>query len=350
MIKRALKLLIVLDSRSVGGIETHVINLAIGLVKRKQNVRIVLLNYHSKHPIIRTMSQYKVPVIALDGRPWDLINAIKHQHPDLIHTHGYKANIIGRLAALRTQTPCVSTFHNGDMGTGKLRLYTAIDIWTSKYSMNISVSDEIAERLNEKCSAILPNFIPTRTLESTSKGRQIAFVGRLDNVKNPALFCRLPSLFQGDEFHVYGDGAERAELESEAPENLYFHGSVNDMHRRWHEIDLLIMPSLNEGLPLAALEAMSNGVPVLASRVGDLPKLIHHNTNGFLFDGGLSALQGTLKQWLDMDDIRKNTIRSNAVRTVLEQYSEDAVIPNIMAVYHAALSKNVTGVNTYAIQ
>lgn len=350
MVNKSLKVLIVIDSRSIGGIESHVINLAIGLVNRKHQVSIVLLNYHSKHPLIRTLSQFKIPVIALDGKPWDLIKAIKNQRPDLIHTHGYKANIIGRFTGTRTNTPCISTFHNGDMGNGKLRLYTAIDIWTSKYSTNISVSDEIAARLNDNCAAILPNFIPTKETTPIAKGRQIAFVGRLEDVKNPSLFCQLPDLFQGDEFHVYGDGIERDQLEKNAPENLYFHGAVNDMHLRWDEIDLLIMPSLNEGLPLAALEAMSHRVPVLASKVGDLPKLIQHNINGFLFDGRLSELQSALQHWLGLDNANKNKIRHHAMKTIATHFSEDAVIPKVMAIYHAALSTNEFGASSYAIQ
>lgn len=350
MANKALKLFMVIDSRSVGGIETHVINLATGLAKRNHHVSIVLLNYHTKHPIIRTLSSFKVPVIALDGRPWDLINAIKDQQPDLIHTHGYKANIIGRFAAARTKTPCISTFHNGDMGSGKLRLYTALDIWSSKYSTNIAVSDEIADRLKGQCAATLPNFIPSQQVTAAPKGRQIAFVGRLDEVKNPALFCQLAELFLGDEFHVYGDGVLRSALEKNAPPNLYFHGTVDDMQRRWHEIDLLVMPSLNEGLPLAALEAMANRVPVIATKVGDLPKLIQHNRNGFLFDGTLSALQSMLQQWFEIDSTTQDLVRDKAVDTITTHYSEDAVIPKILAIYHTALSTNLLGENTYAIQ
>jgi glycosyltransferase involved in cell wall biosynthesis len=348
MTKQPLKILIVLDSRAIGGIETHVYNIAKGLKERNHLVSVVLLKYHTNHPLISSLGQYNIPVIALDGRLKDLVKAIQYQSPDLIHTHGYKAGIVGRFASKVTQTVCVSTFHNGDLGSGKLRLYTALDLWTSKYSTNIAVSKEIACRLKHRCAAVLPNFISVNNMPSSPKGRQIAFVGRLESVKNPTLFCQLALAFQGDEFHIYGDGSQRAQLEKNSPENIYFHGAVNDISCRWALIDVLIIPSLQEGLPLAALEAMAHDVPVIASAVGDLPELIEHNSNGFLFDGSLSQLQSTLQGWFDLNDESKKEMRFKARKTVTKGYSNDAILPKTLAIYDSALSSQPSRGIVYA--
>ena len=348
MSHHSLNIFIILDSKTMGGIESHVYNIAKALKEKSHLVSVVLLKYHTNHLIIRRLSHHKIPVIALDGRLKDLIHAIQDQSPDLIHTHGYKAGIIGRIAAKMTNTPCVSTFHNGDLGSGKLRAYTALDIWTSKYSTNIAVSKEIAGRLKHQCAAVLPNFIGLNSIPPSINGRQIAFVGRLEYEKNPTLFCQLALAFQEDEFHVYGDGSQRAQLERKGPENLYFHGAVNDIDKRWALIDVLVIPSLQEGLPLAALEAMANNVPVIASAVGDLPELIEHNVNGFLFDGSVLHLENTLLSWFDLNEEAQSKMRSNARKTIAKDYSSTAILPKTLAIYDSALSSQSTEGTLYA--
>ncbi len=117
--------------------------------------------------------------------------------------------------------------------------------------------------------------------------RRVGFVGRLSEEKRPDLFCALARRSPpGVEWHVYGNGPMGARLELEYGDTVRFHGTVTDLEPAWSTLGLLVMPSRFEGLPLAALEALTAGIPVLASRVGDLSSVVVDGQTGWLFESG----------------------------------------------------------------
>jgi glycosyltransferase involved in cell wall biosynthesis len=168
--------------------------------------------------------------------------------------------------------------------------------------------------------------------------RRIAFVGRLSEEKAPDLFCTLMARSQVEaEWHVYGDGPMRAALEREYGDRITFHGLVTDMAAVWPTVGLLVMPSRFEGLPMAALEALTWGVPVMASRVGDLANVVIPDRTGWLFDvGDLAAAAHDLDRWAALDTSAQAVLRASCWRHVQEQYSEQALLPRLLQVYRQA--------------
>ena len=134
---------LLVDSRTLGGIERHVAILSQALLRYGQRVQVVLLAKYDGNPWITQLTKAQIPFRELDGTIAGLWRAISDVRPDLIHTHGYKANIVGRGIAKLTHTPIVSTFHAGERGRFPVNLYQLVDEWTSFLGERVAVSAAI---------------------------------------------------------------------------------------------------------------------------------------------------------------------------------------------------------------
>lgn len=324
-----------LDSSSIGGIETHVLGLSEALTERGRANTVVFLQRHGEHPLWPVLDERGLRWRVLDAGLGGLISTLRRERPRLLHTHGYKAGILGRLAGLTARVPVVSTFHAGEPGSGMVRVYNLLDCLSSRLAAGIiAVSEPIAERLPPR-THLIGNFVAPRPL-ADGPGRDLAFVGRLSHEKGPDLFCELSERLSGVAPAVFGDGPMRAELEPRYP-GINFLGQKSDMAPHWPRVGLLCMTSRNEGLPLVALEAMARGIPVAAFAVGALPGLIEHGVNGWLVEpGDLDAMAQVIGDWRAMDAEALADMAAHAVATIQERYSPDALLPRILEVYAAA--------------
>ena len=326
-----------IDSRSPGGIETHVLNLSKWLNKNGYRSQVIFLKDHGEHPLKQQLTDEGISWQCLNGYK-ALIHLITHS-PCLLSTHGYKAGIIGRVIGKCCKTPVVSTFHSGDLGAGRLKLYSYLDSLSAVLADRaISVSPEIAARLPISSNQIM-NFITPQSMP-VERGNQIAFVGRLSPEKGPDSFARitaqLSQLGQPANFHIYGDGPMADALKQGYP-HLSFHGHV-DMDEHWQNIGLLCISSESEGLPLAALEAMTRGIPVASYRIGALPQLISHNKSGWLIPPGDETIfQSVIERWILSSGTKKAEISVNAHQQASRHFSDDAICPSILQMYIQAL-------------
>ena len=325
---------LLVDSKNNGGIETHILQLAIGLRKHEVSVKVVFLKYYGEHPLRDSLNSHNIRSESLDGKLSTLYTRLKQCSPSIVHTHGYKAGIIGRFLSKLLGIASISTHHSGDLGKGKVYIYGLIDRITASLSRkNFSVSKDISNHLYAK-SEILNNFINTDDVDLSYGGR-IAYVGRISEEKGPDIFVNLTKRVPDNNFYLYGDGPGREELQKTSPANIHFLGCKESMTPYWGEISLLIMPSRHEGLPLAAIEAMARGIPVIASDVGQLGELISHRTSGWLIKvGDIKNLEKYTREWLSMSSQKRLRIRQAARKHALKHFSSNAVIPSIIHSYN----------------
>ncbi len=333
---------LLLDSRSPGGIESHILQLAVGLLNHNESVTVVFLTDYGDHPLRGALHKYGIATTSLDGRISTLWQAIRKARPSVIHTHGYKAGIVGRIVARLCNVPVASTYHAGETTSGWLGFYCWLDRISATLADKIfAVSPQIAATL-PGTTQVTDNFIDTHDLPhtlTTSTQNQIAFVGRLSEEKGPDHYLSLANRFPQLEFHLYGDGPLAIELQTSAPENTYFHGQQDDMTPIWPKIGLLVMPSRHEGLPMAALEAMARGIPVLASDVGALDQLIDSGSNGWLVKPGDEAdLANCLQRWTGMGDEQRQHFKQAARQKIDQRFSADVVIPKLINCYRLIAS------------
>ena len=220
-------LVIFLDSSLFGGIEAHIVELTKLLLSKKVALSVLFYQDHDNHQLYQALDELDCNYQFLNGKPTSLLAYLKNNPNSILHTHGYKAGIIGRVTCKMLKIPCVSTYHAGETGTGKVRMYNWLDQLTSRFSQNLIVSERLKEKV--KNSQFIANFIvPKNPAEKPlTDSLNIAFVGRLSYEKGPDRFIKLAHALNNNDnfkFHVFGDGPMKDSLKKDTPNNLYFHG------------------------------------------------------------------------------------------------------------------------------
>jgi glycosyltransferase involved in cell wall biosynthesis len=174
--------------------------------------------------------------------------------------------------------------------------------------------------------------------------KKILFIGRLhrqkavdDLLKAVAGLVEKP-IGLGVELTLVGDGPERSALEDLAKEldleaHVHFEGQLDDVKQHLRQYDVLVLPSRAEGLSNTLLEAMSTGLPVIASDIPANLALVKHSVNGMLYPmGDHHALQDVLELILEHDELRER-LGQEGRRTVESAFSIDHVAAQYEAVY-----------------
>lgn len=266
-----------------------------------------------------------------------------NQHQvDLLHMHGAKAAIVARLAVRWSQkSPAlVYTVHNyaAPLSRGQALLFLALERWLShETDRYIAVSRSLAtyceQRLAlrpESIHVIYNSVMPSAWMEPKQAREGLGVAGdpfvigtiaRLIPEKGIAVllqaFARLTGEIPSLRLLIIGDGPERKALEKMAQQILpqdrqqvRFCGAIPQAARYLRAFDVCVVPSLQEGFGLVALEAMAAGVPVIASHTGGLGELIRHAETGLLVPPAdpLSLAQA-LRQLYFYSDWRKEMAR-----------------------------------------
>jgi glycosyltransferase involved in cell wall biosynthesis len=282
---------------------------------------------------------------------------ILSQQVDLIHTHDYKADLYGYLAARRAARPVFATCHLWFSTTMQDRFYGGIDRLVLRgFDGVIGVSPPIVGALMrawvpERKMAVIANgidFSPFLSVEDALAGREfgpnptIGIVGRLVRQKgHQFLFAATHGIlkqFPKVRFVLIGEGPDGKQLEAQAlklgiSDKVHFAGFRTDMPRVYSSIDLMVMPSLDEGLPMALLEAMAAKRAVIASAVGSVPEVIEHGQSGLLVKPGDAVdLEQAILLLLNDASLR-NRIAENARQSVLARFSSDLMARNYLDFY-----------------
>ncbi|MBY0401154.1 glycosyltransferase [Myxococcota bacterium] len=227
-----------------------------------------------------------------------LVDLLRRLQPDVLHTHGYRADVQGVAAARRARVPIISTAHGFCGGGWKNRLFEHLQERTlAQADRVVAVSRPIVERLQKRGVAperlrwIANAWEPSgpalareearHLLGLAPSARVIGWVGRLSHEKGGDTFVRAVAGLRsaGVVACLIGDGPERVPLERLAKklgisDQIRFVGVVARASRVIPAFDAFCLSSRTEGTPIALLEAMSARVPVVATRVGGVPDVV----------------------------------------------------------------------------
>lgn len=227
--------------------------------------------------------------------------------PHVIHAHfAVPTGVVAWLVHHLTRIPYVLTAHLGDVPGGvpeqtdrlfrKIKWLT-IPIWKSAACVT-AVSSFVAG-LAEKAYGIKTKVIlngikiPKQKVKKENTIPQLLFVGRLSVQKNPRLVIQALALLQNFswELTIIGDGPLKELVCDEInklhlEDRVFFQGwgSVDKVKAAMQHADILLIPSLSEGLPMVGIEALAHGLAIVGSRIGGLQDIIEEKRNGRFFD------------------------------------------------------------------
>lgn len=290
---------------------------------------------------------------------------IREWDPDIVHTHRYKENVLGSIAARLAGVPlCVRTAHGEvefDPGSPSIRrsLRTMADRAVAKGLQHgiFAVSEQLGIKLQGQFPGLRVYVVPNgldadhlRNLASPkivldSDHRHVAFVGRLVPVKRVDIYLRTARLLleRADgrfHFHVIGDGPLRRDLEKQAAtlelaNHCTFHGFLSESPRWIAAMDCVVLTSEREGLPMVALEALALGTPMVAPAIGGLKALLAHcESCGLVGDMSSASFARSIQQVVSRP-------RSSRESLLPDEYTARAMVDTYLAIYKAAFDARV---------
>ena len=392
---RKIKVLRIIDRLNIGGPAIHTILLTAGMNKDRFNSLLVtgtvdkdegdmffLAEEKKVRPIIITEMSRSLVMFNDITAFLKLFFLIKKERPDIIHTHKSKAGTLGRIAGLLfklTFNPkLVHTFHGHVLHSyfGKLKslMFTWIERILGFLTDKIIVVSESVRRELIELKIASPEKIVTiplglelgRYLKIENKNlkknshQSVGIIGRLVPVKNHKMFLDAAKQLLSDidferrmKFLIIGDGPLRQNLEVYSQkwgltEDVIFKGWIKNLKNSYSDIDIVVLTSLNEGTPVALIEAMAAGKPVISTDVGGVKDLfsnrmgkkrdenkstIRYYDQGIFVDSGdVESLAQAIKELLKDDGLRKK-MGIMGRKTVYPKYDISRLIDDLKGLY-----------------
>ncbi len=291
---------------------------------------------------------------------WELRPLIEKLRPDIVHTHSSKAGFLGRLAARRAGVRHIVHTPHGHVFGGyfpalETRAYAVLERLAARWTDRIVMltDAEAAQHLalgigRPEQFVTIPSGIdldevrsalPTRLVSGTPV---IGAVARLAPVKGhqhlieaaPAILRRFPDAC----LLLVGDGELRGALEERAKalglaDRITFTGFRRDVPSTIAGMDLVVLPSLNEGMGRVLVMSMALGKPIVATRVGGVPELLGEGEAGVLVPPGDSAALADAICMLLENPARARELGEAGKRRA-PRYSAKAMVAALAKLYH----------------
>ena len=359
-----IKILHVLHSFNMGGLENGVVNL---VNNSDQNIFAHEICCVTKSGSAALRLKRRIPIYEMhkrDGNDWSLIpklvKLIKNVRPDIVHTRNWgtvDSIVAAKLAGVRTVIHGEHGWNMDDPMGQNIRRRLVRKVLSGMVNYFVAVSEDIKQWMinsigikNTKVSKILngvntDKFCPIdnigvrNSLGFSSKDIVIGTVGRLDPIKDQRLLLQAFSYLKHEKKNLclvlVGDGPQKRNLESvkktlPCGDRVVFLGERDDVDKILSAFDLFVLPSRNEGISNTILEAMATGLPVIATNVGGNPELVKHGHSGLLFPpGDCHALVDALNFYIEQNpymieihgrNARERAIRDFSLQRMVKQY------------------------------
>ena len=304
-----------------------------------------------------------------------LTRLIRRVRPHIVHTHTAKAGAVGRVAAWLAGVPVIVHTYHGHVLDGyftprKTRVFVAIERWLARRAdCLLAVSDTVRRELLDRGIGtsgrlrVVPLGLDLDRFVAADAGRGhlrrelgvkpdtplTGIVARLVPIKAHETFLAMAALLAGrteGHFVVVGDGERRAELERLAQDaglngRMHFLGWRADLERIYADLDVVVLTSRNEGSPVALIEALAAGRPVVATRVGGGPDVVHDGVSGVLVGAAdVEGLASAVEQ-LMRDPARGQRLGEAGREHVRQVYGAKRLLRDIDDLYQELLLRPV---------
>ncbi len=371
MSSSALRVLLAIESSGPGGAENVVLSLAVALRSAGED------------PIIATLRpgwmteravEAKLPVWIVPQRPgldlaWVFAFArrLRRERIDVLHSHEFAMNAFGGAAALLARVPALSTIHGRSWVSERSRRVLAYRVLRRLGIPIVAVSEDLAGflaqglDLSRSSLTVVHNGIPLPPLVSTEEhaarravarstlavppdGPLLVAVGNLYPVKDHATLLRALAQLPSARVAIAGRGEEEGRLRQLAAElglsdRLHLLGLRDDVDTVLAAGEVFVQSSLSEGLPLAVLEAMAAGLPVVATRVGGIAEAVEDGKTGYLAPAAdPAALAAALRRVLEAND-RGAALGELGRRRAETEFSVEVMTERYRTLYRAGRNR-----------
>ena len=388
-----IRVLRVIARLNMGGPAIHVSNLAAGLETRGYHTTLVagsLARGEDSMSFVAErlgVSVVSVPEMEREVAPLHdaqsirrLTAIMREERPHILHTHTAKAGALARAAALaagRARPPIVvHTFHGhvlkGYFGRGRTAFFKQVErTFARSTDVLVAVSPEVRDELvahgiapaekftvirlgiplDERLGDATADLDYRRLYGIPEDAFVVGWVGRMTGVKDtsavleivratrergvPAVLC------------MVGDGPDRERLEQVAHDlgiarSTYFVGYQEDVAGFYRLFDAFLLPSVNEGTPVSAIEALASGTPVVATRVGGVPDVVTNGVDGFLVESGDTESAAERLSELAGDPELRARFGVAGSANARKRYSVERLVDDVDRLYRELLAaKNV---------
>lgn len=307
-----MKVVLMAQNMIFGGIQRLVVDEANEFAERGHDVWVVYFEQKHNSPMIQSL---RIPAENIVHIPYSRMRSVsgllatvrflRKVRPDILCTQYWFENTVGRIAALFARVPTVLTFEQSVYDNVKTRKQFFLDKVLQGVSKKIIVPSD-AGRLSLVRHGIKPENIlildngldvsrfrdTNRLFDRGSVGFKssdfvVVFVARLVQGKGADVLLRAATRLHDARFLIVGDGQEREGLEHFAHEHdlesrVVFLGARRDIPEILHAADCFVLPSRREGMPLAVIEALAAGLPVIVSRFDGVESVIQDGENGLV--------------------------------------------------------------------
>jgi len=359
-----MRILLIIDSLSVGGAEDVATNLSVSLKKNKQKVALLVLSKKIETPNYKKLCVASVEIFFMTKRKYSCAslrearNIIKKFNPDIINSSlsGYYYSFLLRKASKAKIVHTIQNTYRYD-STWKGRFFHRLFL---PYAQAIvAVSQNVAKTIPmyNKNIITIPNCTEIFSIDKTKKfdlkkiikksSDSIIFinVANLRAEKNHLLliksFARLKDHIPRAKLLLAGDGVMRKKIEKtiqelELKNDVVLLGRRNDIRELLKACDIFVLTSISEGLPLAMLEAMMAKLPVISTRAGGTEEIIKNGINGYLVNSDEKLISKYMLKLASDLKLRKKL--GNTGRLMVEKkYSLDTMTKNYINLYNKLL-------------
>jgi glycosyltransferase involved in cell wall biosynthesis len=363
----------------VGGLERVVQGLARGQRERGHRVSVVAVIEPGADleaflgPLVAAgVEAHQVTVRGRDylGERKAVRRFLQQWKPDILHTHGYRSDVLNGGMARRMGIATVSTLH----GSSRMGGFSHFFEWIQERALRrfhgvVAVSAPLRAALLAKGVPprrlhLVPNAwtagtVPLSreqaraTLGVRPEGLRIGWVGRLVSIKGPDVFLRALAGISGDpswRASMVGDGPEHGRADELVRSlgltgRVDLHGAIPDAERLFPAFDVLVLSSRSEGMPMVVLEAIASGVPVVATAVGGVPDLLGERGGWLVRPEDPTALGSAIERALA--DPHEREERAMRARAGLDgEYGPERWLTRHERVYETALAISRSGART----
>lgn len=347
-----------------GGVEQFIYTIS-DYLNKETNINFIVLLFN-KGLLYEKLKEAKIETYIISsgfkyniGVIKQIIKLFKEKKINVVHAHGYKANILCSIAAKASNAKIIKTEHGKiEPSTGfsrfKMQINHRIDRIISRLLLDeiVFVSKDIESYYKRYYknikSTVIYNGIPKIEVNPNINlqgfdynAYNIGIVGRLTKIKGHIFLLRALKNLNGlgnIKLNIFGNGQLEEELKDYCNKNgisniVAFHGFKENIHDYMAALDVLVMPSLHEGMPYTLLEAMYLKIPIIASDVGGLKEILENNVDALLVPpADKVVLEKAIRFLYANPELRKYLV-VNAYKNVAGEFLINKMIDRYFAVY-----------------